>query len=341
MTQMQPSADIIILNYNTWRHTIECLESVLRSDYSQFRVIISDNRSTDDSLERIRAWLSGSENPVDAAAIDRPMRDHVSPPVPKPVAFVEGDVGTSLDTTGARVVILRGARNAGFAGGNNAALELSLAEGRAAFAWILNNDTVVAPDCLSRLVDVMSSDERIGGVGATILEYRAPSVVQIAGGGRISPATGAVRDDQAGVSLSALDRDSWRFDYVSCCSLLVRRETLESIGLLDEHFFIYSEDSDFGLRMSRAKWKLAYAPDALLWHKGSATSVSGSAFSDYHQLRGCLLLVYKWRPWLVPAAFVFWLYGALAPKLWRRQWPRARAVCRAFADVLREMLPAA
>lgn len=335
---MQPSIDIIILNYNTWRHTIECLESVLRLDYPRFRVIISDNRSPNDSLDRIRAWLSGTENLLDAASIARPMRDYVTPSVPKPIAFVEGDAGTSFGTADARVVILRGARNTGFAGGNNAALKLVLSDGHAAFAWILNNDTVVAPDCLSRLVDVMSSDARIGGVGTTILEYSAPATVQIASGGRVSQATGAVRDDQVGVCLSALNRNSSNFDFVSCCSLLVRRETLKSIGLLDERFFMYAEDSDFGLRMSRANWKLAYAPDARIWHKGSATSVSGSPFNDYHQVRSCLLLVHKWQPWLMPSAFAFWLYRGLVPKLWRRQWSRARAVCRAFFDVIREIL---
>jgi GT2 family glycosyltransferase len=336
---MQPLVDVVILNYNTWRHTIECLESVLRSDYPRFRVIISDNLSTNDSLERIRAWLSGAEHPLDAAAVSRPMQDYIAPPVTKPISFVEGTVETPFALGDARVVILRGARNAGFAGGNNAALNLAFREG-AGYAWILNNDTVVASDCLSRLVDVMSSDEAIGAVGTTILEYSAPDVVQIASGGKVSATTGAVHDEQFGVGLSRLDRDSRNFDYVSCCSLLLRRETAESIGLLDERFFMYAEDSDFGLRMSAARWKLAYAPDALIWHKGSATSVSGSPFNDYHQVRSCLLFVHKWRPWLMPAAFAYWLYRALAPKLWRRQWSRARAVCRAFSDVIRETLPA-
>jgi GT2 family glycosyltransferase len=337
---MQPLVDIVLLNHNTWRHTIECLESVLRSDYPRFRVIISDNLSTNDSLERIRAWLSGIET-FDASAVPFPMRDCVAPPVAKPIAFVEGDAGAAFDTGRAPVVILRGASNAGFAGGNNAALNLILAERRAAFAWILNNDTVVAPDCLSRMVETITADDRIGAVGNTILEYGAPEVVQVASGGTISCTTGrVVRANQSGVARSSVDQHSTDYNFVTCCSLLARCTAFESAGLLDERFFIYTEDGDFGLRLSAAGWKLGYAAAAVIWHKGSTTTVSGSPFNDYHHIRSCLLFVHKWRPARLPAAFAYWLYRGLAPKLVRRQWTRAEAVIRAFRDAIRAILPA-
>jgi len=335
---MKSSVDIIVLNHNTWRHTIECLESVMRSDYPSFRVIISDNHSTDDSLERIRSWLAGGEDVVQVDDVPAALRVHVSPPVVKPIPFVEGDAGTAFDTGDARVVILRMPRNAGFAGGNNAALQLSLREARAGFAWILNNDTVVASDSLGKLVEVAESDATIGAVGATLLEYYDPATVQAASGGTVSHTTGTVSHiNQIGVGRDALDRNTTDFNFVSCCSLLARRDALEAIGLLDERFFIYAEDGDFSLRMLDGGWRLAYAPDSLVWHKGSQTTIRGSAFNDYHHVRSGLLFVHKWRRRRMPVAFAYFAYRALAPKLVRRQWSRAAAVLRAFADVMHEI----
>jgi GT2 family glycosyltransferase len=332
------SVDIILLNHNTWRHTIECLESVMRLDYPAFRVIICDNRSTDDSLDRIRAWLSGTEHQVSGDAVPRPMHDFVVPPVPKPIAFVEGEAGVDFPTGNARVVILRSSRNAGFAGGNNAALHLSLRDRRAGFAWILNNDTVVASDCLTQLVAVAETDPLVAAVGGTVLEYSEPEVVQTASGGTVSYTTGrVVQNNQMGVKRAELDRATTSYNFVTCCSLLARREALEVIGLLDERFFIYAEDGDFSLRMSEAGWRLAYAPDAFIWHKGSATTIRGSPFNDYHHIRSCLLFVHKWRRRRMPVAFAYWIYRGLATKIWRRQWTRARAVLRAFSDVIKEI----
>jgi GT2 family glycosyltransferase len=334
---MNPLVDIVILNHNTAGHTIECLESVMRMDYPSFRVILCDNRSTDDSLERLRAWLSG-RSAFDPSPVPERFQELVSPPVAKPIPFVEAQVGSPMDIGDASVVILRLDRNAGFAGGNNPALDLSLRDGRAAFAWILNNDVVVARDALTRLVEVAETDARIAAVGATLLEYHAPDTVQAASGGTVSCWTGRVTSShQLGVAHEALDRSSTEYNFVSCCSLLARREALAAIGLLDERFFIYAEDGDFSLRMSHAGWRLAYAPDALVWHKGSATTVRGSPFNDYHQVRSSLLFVHKWARGRMPVAFAYWCYRGLGPKLMRRQWSRVAAVCRAFADVFREI----
>jgi GT2 family glycosyltransferase len=118
--------------------------------------------------------------------------------------------------------------------------------------------------------------------------------------------------------------------------MLVRTDVLARVGLLDERFFIYAEDGDFSLRMTRSGWHLEHAADALVWHKGSQTTVRGSAFNDYHHVRSSLLLVRKWHRHRLPVAFAYWFYRALAPKLVRGQWRRVSAVIRAFYAVIRE-----
>src|SRR5215216_1455804 len=81
-----PRVHILLLNFNGWRDTLECLESVLRLDYPDFRVIVCDNGSSDGSVDRITAWAEGSE-PAPKSDIPSLAR-LVDPPIGKPVPYV-------------------------------------------------------------------------------------------------------------------------------------------------------------------------------------------------------------------------------------------------------------
>jgi GT2 family glycosyltransferase len=333
-----PFVDIILLNYNSGQHTVECLETLMRMSYPAFRVIICDNKSTDESLPNIRRWLNGESAPLDLASIPEPLRALFPSEGVTPVSYVEANAGDDLDPGDARVVILQVGRNGGFAVGNNAGVAFSRRDGRARYLWMLNNDTVVAPDCLDAIVATAERDGETGAIGATLMEYHEPHIVQMASGSTVNEWTGAVqRVHQGRVPRERLDPGSMDFNFVCGCSLFVRREAIDQIGGLDERFFIYAEDADFSLRMSAAGWKLGYAADAFVWHKGSATTVRGTPFNDYHNIRSSLLFVHKRRPGAVPLAIGYWTYRAVAPKVVRRQWPRLAAVRRAFADALREI----
>lgn len=335
---MTPFVDILILNYNGWRDTIECLESVLRMDYPSYRIVLCDNGSSDDSLEHIRRWANGDLAPERRPGMARVIEGCVSPPLPKPIPLAEVGISSPADVAQSRLVLFPVGHNGGFAAGNNAGIRLSQADGRAAYLWLLNNDTVVAPDALSQLVGVAERDPRIGVVGGTMLHYGAADRVQFGAGGVVRLATGAVtRINQQDVPRSNIDPASDDFNFVCGGCLLVRVGTLDAAGLLDERFFMYAEDSDLCLRITSRGFTLAYAADAYVWHKGGASSIVGSPFNDYQNVRSSLLLVHKWRPRHVPLALAYWMYRAVAPKIWRRQWPRLAAVLRAYRDAIRDM----
>ena len=81
-----PKIAIIILNWNGWKDTIECLESVFRIDYPNYQVIVVDNNSPNNSMEYIKAWAEGN---LDVwTKPDNPLRHLSNPPVPKPVPYV-------------------------------------------------------------------------------------------------------------------------------------------------------------------------------------------------------------------------------------------------------------
>ena len=131
---------ILVLNYNGWRYTLECLESLGHLRYRDFWVILVDNGSTDDSVDQLRAWARGE------VAVHSPFFE--GPGWAKPVRLVEYDgepspeqVAAEPAAEGPYVTLIRLPENRGFAAGNNVAIRYALARG-AEWTWLLNNDTV-------------------------------------------------------------------------------------------------------------------------------------------------------------------------------------------------------
>jgi GT2 family glycosyltransferase len=172
---------IILVNWNGWRDTIECLESLFRLDYPDFSIIVCDNASSDDSLSHIRDWASGS---TQAECSSGELRRLTRPPVRKPLESVvlrNSDIDQWKDRH-PKLVLLETGANLGFAGGNNVGLSYALSRGDFHYIWLLNNDTVVEPDSLAALVARASSSDTIGICGSKILYYDSPNTVQALGG---------------------------------------------------------------------------------------------------------------------------------------------------------------
>lgn len=189
------------------------------------------------------------------------------------------------------VQVLRNPENLGFVGGNNRGIDAALAGG-AEFIMLLNNDTVVAPDMLLRLLEVMRADPTIGISGPKMLYFDQPDVIWCAGN-HINRRTGD------SVRLRAEERDVARaeppqeVDFITGCAICLRREVIESIGLLDARFFIYYEETDWCTRARAIGWETVYVPDARLWHKVSATMGATSPATDYYMTRNALLYLAK------------------------------------------------
>jgi len=187
----------------------------------------------------------------------------------------------------------------------------------------LNPDTIPEPEALSAMVDLAEQDPRIGAVGSVLLDMDNPQQVQAWGGGEVVLFWGLIR-------LLTHPRQAARLSYISGASLLIRRRALEQVGLLDEGFFMYGEDCDYGLRLRKAGFLLAVAPQARVRHKGG-TSWQGSLQADENFAAYNVRLFRKHAPWprLAVAGYtLFWLIeyslrgrfdkvGALWRGLWR------------------------
>jgi GT2 family glycosyltransferase len=333
-----PRVHIVLLNWNSAADTLECLESVMRIDYPNYQVVVCENASSDDSVERIRAWATGHGR-ADSTRED--LRHLMDAPRLDPTPFVEIDReiaerGGTPEARDARVVLVHNGANLGFAGGNNVGMRYAIASRSGAdegFVCLLNNDTVVSRDWLSRLMASITSDETIGAAGAMLFEYYEPELVESAGGGVVHPWQGMPRGTTAtrqkrGTSAS-IPR---RLDFLTGACMLMRASTLERVGLIDERFFLYCEDIELSLRIRRRGLRLALVADAEVWHKNGGSTRRQGARRDYYMVRNSLLLVHKLYPMLIPAAVVFSLYRCALPKIIRRDWTRLRAVAGAYRD---------
>jgi GT2 family glycosyltransferase len=335
-----PRVQILILNWNGFRDTIACLKSVFALDYPDFGVVVCDNGSSDGSLARIREWAEQGQlltTEGDEYALPRAATSGT------PIRSVEYDRdeaergGRAMED--ARLVLINTGGNVGFAAGNNVGFRYLLRRADARYGWLLNNDTVVAPSALREVVRRAEDDSRCAAVGATLFELDEPDCVQEMGGGE-SLWHGMVRVIGRGLPAGAPRPAELELDYVRGGCALIRRDVLTRVGLLDERFFLYAEDVDWGIRMRNAGYTLRYAPCAHVWHKGSGTFKRASPNNDYHNVRGALLLVQKHHPARLPLAVAYSVFRCLSPKLPRREWARLAAVARSYRDVARFLLAA-
>jgi len=256
---------ILVLNWNGWQDTLECLESVFRSNYANFKVVVCDNDSSDDSFNKIKAWADGTLE-LNTAGGD--LHYLSSPPVGKSIQYTtytktEVEQSDFLDYTNAALILIQNGENLGFAGGNNVAIKFALKHG-ATHVWILNNDTVVDPQAARELIEACESGPDVGFVGSKVLLYGTPSTIWC---------IGADIDWHIGNPriLGYLHPDDGAFDEmtemetISGCSMLVKRDVLERIGLMDERFFLYFEETDWIERARRHGYKTLYTPSARIF----------------------------------------------------------------------------
>lgn len=236
------------------------------------------------------------------------------------------------------IEVIENERNLLFAEGNNAGLRRALdAGGR--YMLLLNNDTEVDSRFASMMLSALQSDSNVGIVGPKILYYDDPGRIWY-GGGDFFPLLGVPRHQnirRIDGSFTDGRRDT---GYVTGCALLVRREVIEDIGLLDPHYIMYCEDVDFCLRARRAGWRCVYEPNAVVWHKVSSSSGGGmTPYKLEHRLRSTYRLFARFKPlwWrivLFPVHSLGFLFLVSALILGGR-WRLARGAFRGVIGIVR------
>ncbi|MDM8528608.1 glycosyltransferase family 2 protein [Anaerolineales bacterium HSG24] len=238
-----------------------------------------------------------------------------------------------------KVTLFETGENLGFVGGNNIAMQHPLVA-KTDYVLLLNNDTEVAPDFLSLLVEVAQSDKKIGIVGPTIYYFDEPKTIWSAGGG-IDWDKGMTHM----VNLNELDEgqlgDTPRSMYfVTGCALLIKRSVIKEVGLLDPRFFAYYEEAEWCVRTTQAGFKILHVPSARIWHKISIVAREASPQVHYYMVRNRLLFLNLTQAKLSVMLSVLGrnlmtlISWSIKPK-WRHKAPQRKAMWQAILDYMR------
>jgi GT2 family glycosyltransferase len=223
------------------------------------------------------------------------------------------------------ILLLATGGNLGFAAGNNHGIRYGLEHG-AEYIWLLNNDTKPAPDALSALVRKAEADPALGEVGSVLRYMDRPEVVQAWGGGRVNTWIGySWRADK-------LIEDEWFHDLLGA-SILIRGRALEQVGLLDERFFLYWEDSEFGFRLRKFGWKLGVAADSNVLHKVNASTAGNRPLLDRYFTASGILFLRLYSPFPLFSIPVF-LALRVGKRIVHGKFQNLRAVALGVSDYL-------
>ena len=242
---------VVIVNYKTADLTVECLQSLaneIRLVNGITKVVVTDNASGDGSTEKIQAAIAAN--------------------------------GWSW----ASVMALP--TNGGFAYGNNRGIEpfLKLDADKPQYVYLLNPDTVVLPDALRELVRFMDEHADVGIAGGRAVNpdmtvrnsaFRFHTVLsEFEGSIRLGLVSKLLKDR---IVATAPPEQPQPVEWVSGASMMVRREVFEKIGLLDEGYFMYFEETDFCLRAKKAGFPTWYVPGSKIIHLvGQSSGVTGT-----------------------------------------------------------------
>ena len=224
---MKKLVSIIIVNYNKNQDTLDCLKSLKNQTYNNFEILLVDNGSEYNSFLELKKELKQFKDDLEIA-------------------------------------LIRNKVNLYFAGGNNKAIKIADGE----YICLLNNDTVVSPDFIEKMVEFLEENSDAGMISPKIKVYKNKNYLWYAGA--------YVNLRKASVSRL---RGRWEYDpqnqkynkvmltdYAAGTALFLKKEVIKKIGLLDESFFMYYEETDWNLRAKKKGYKIYYVPTTIIYH---------------------------------------------------------------------------
>tara|TARA_R110002074_G_scaffold4817_9_gene23538 strand:- start:48 stop:1058 length:1011 start_codon:yes stop_codon:yes gene_type:complete len=237
---------VIVLNYRTAQMTLRAAEAALADmPENGAEMIIVDNASNDGSAEVLQAAIT--------------------------------DWGWNV---GARVRLILSPRNGGFGAGNNLGLRAGMSDGSTPdYFYVVNSDAFADPGCIGTLMAHLQTHPKAGIAGSHVrgdddvahcTAFRFPSIAgEFEGAARTGFVSKALR---GAIVAPPLPQTTTQVDWVAGASVLLRGEMLRDIGLFDEAFFLYFEETDLCKRAARAGWECWYVPKSRVVHIGSVST---------------------------------------------------------------------
>ncbi len=226
---------IIIVNYQTYKLTKNTIQSILENPCKYtYQIILVDNASKDDSIEKL----------------EKDYKDNN------------------------KIKIIKSKTNGGFAYGNNLALKQSQSK----YTLLLNSDTIIKPNTLNQCLDYMEKDPKIGALGCKV-SLPTGNLDKACKRSFPNPVNSFYKlfhipnkSQKNNYNLNLPDDGVYEIDCLVGAFMLIRKEAIESVGLLDETFFMYGEDIDYCYRIKNDGWKIVYYGKSEIIHYKGASS---------------------------------------------------------------------
>jgi GT2 family glycosyltransferase len=273
---------IIIVSWNTKELLRDCLTSVYeRAGDCDYEVIVVDNASTDGSVDMLRSEFT-------------------------------------------QLILIENSENRGFAAANNQGI--AIAKGR--YVLLLNSDTVVLDDAIAGTLRFTDDHPRAAVVGCQVLNpdgtvqptcFMFPSVLNM-----LLSTTYLYKLFSKNRFFGRENMTWWaasearEVDYIKGCFMLIRREAIEQVGVMDERFFMYCEEADLCYRFKKNEWKVMFAPVGRIIHFGGQSTVQMRAAMIVQLRLSILRFIRKHRGWLahLAARFLVALFFAVRLPAW-------------------------
>lgn len=240
-----PLIGILLLNWNGTKDTIECLESLLKMTYDNYLIFVLDNGSEIAHKDLLNEWFMTKSQKVEN------------------YEFLNYKLSKFL-IDNLSIVLLLSECNLGFAKGNNLLARIAEYE-YCEYILLLNNDTTVEPDFLTKLVHVKQQNNEIFALTPKIKYYYFPSLIWNCGG-KLS--IFGIKQNYYFADceeISSSEQETFfQVTFITGCALFL---DYKKTGLLTEDFFHGEEDFEFALRMKKAKMKMVCVPDSVIYHK--------------------------------------------------------------------------
>lgn len=182
--------------------------------------------------------------------------------------------------------------NIGFAAGNNVGLQRAK-ELNPEYYFILNNDTIIADDCLEKLISKSQKESDRYVITTKIVYFDEPGMIWY-GGCSYNKNAGEYK------SLGFRQNDSEEYniesevDYITGCAMFIPAHILDTVGFMSEEYFLYYEDADYCERIKKASARMLYYPDVTILHKESRSTKRGSDMYNYYIIRNYLFFISKY-----------------------------------------------
>jgi len=226
--------------------------------------------------------------------------------------------------------------NVGFAGGNNIGLQFAKGD----YVFLLNNDTEVTPNLVTKLVEYLQQHPQCGIACPKIKYHSLPHTIQYAGGVGLHPLTSRSYD------IGYLQQDDGKYndtrqtDLPNGAAMMIPARLLKEVGVMSELFFLYYEELDWAARFKKAGCEIHYVGTAEVYHKESVSTGKNSPFKTFYLYRNRLLYVrrnYKGGRLLVAASFFILVSTPvhIIKHVLKREWAHSKSIWKALVWNLR------